>query len=88
MPQPRNERASKPATPPSKRASAAGPPSLYLLRSGCLVVEWAVVQGGVGSFGSVRELLLRRERHVQEHLRTPEQQRVSLPPGVGSTSIW
>ena len=30
MPQPRNERASKPATPPSKRASAAGPPSLYV----------------------------------------------------------
>jgi hypothetical protein len=30
MPQPRNERASKPAMPASKRASAAGPPSLYV----------------------------------------------------------
>jgi len=29
-PQPRKERASKPATPASKRASAAGPPSLYV----------------------------------------------------------
>ena len=30
MPQPRKARASKPATPASKRASAAGPPSLYV----------------------------------------------------------
>jgi hypothetical protein len=29
-PQPRKERASKPATPASNRASAAGPPSLYV----------------------------------------------------------
>ena len=60
-PQPRKLRASKPATPPSKRASAAGPPSLYAERERAGVSRsgrgraWAGVGGrgcGVLSFCS------------------------------------
>ena len=45
MPQPRKARASMPATPASKRASAAGPPSLYLHRVQC--VGFVVLGRGV-----------------------------------------
>ena len=60
-PQPRNARLSKPATPASKRASAAGPPSLYVsFDSGAsamlrCVGTMGVSKAGKGALGTMVE---------------------------------
>ena len=74
IPQPRNARASCPATPASKAATPAGPASLYLranrvgsVRARRLEAAWPGVWAE-----RARELLLRRQRHVEQHLRKRE----------------
>ena len=76
---PRKARASNPATPASKRASAAGPPFSYVsLASGasaCTCVhcvsmarrEWGVIKGSSLKIDHVEKHLRRHDQHVRRH---------------------